>query len=55
MTGYKLQALRAKHKLTQSQMAKIAMVSIRTIQYWEAGTYAIPDYRQKLIREGLKK
>lgn len=49
MTAYELKALRLGAGLTQRQVAGMAMVTTRTVQHWENGSYPIPAHRVKLL------
>ncbi len=53
MTGQELQALRAKHGLTQAGLAGILEVTITTISRWENGHRKIESLRAAGIRARL--
>ena len=55
MTPDELRRLRAEYGLTQERAAELAMVTARTVQFWEAGKYPMPASREKLLRAALRK
>jgi DNA-binding transcriptional regulator YiaG len=55
MTPDELKKIRADHGITQQQAARIAGVTLRSWQYWEAGTVAVPALRLRFFRDELRK
>ena len=55
MTANELKKIRAAHGITQQQAARIAGVTLRAWQYWEAGTVAVPALRLRFFRDELRK
>ena len=54
MTGRELRDRRVSLGVTQVRLAALAMVTTRTLQYWEAGKYDIPLHRQRMLEQSLR-
>lgn len=49
-----IKEIRKEHKITQSELAKITGIPLRTIEDWERGASKPKDYLINLISEFLK-
>lgn len=55
MTPEQFKALRAKHGLTQEQLAERMCATARTIRNYENGTGSLPDRAVAMLKMVLKK
>ena len=51
MNNIDLKNMRVIRKITQSQLAEMCSVSLRTIQNWESGDVEIPKSKEKILKK----
>lgn len=51
MNGEEIKQWRAERKLSQSQLAALLPVSVKTLQNWEQGRDKAPDYLQRALSD----